>query len=112
MDQECVLVDTRYFVGLTPTGNTQFNLVKSQDEFKLEMKQGTWWTPITLRNEDTAHSSWMEEIDSATPINSLSSMKNQRRSRKVNKRRTYNHLRPHLLDSKEIIRGNKSRFEA
>ena len=60
MDQECALVDTRYFVGLTPTGNTQFNLVKSQDEFKLEMKQGTWWTPITLRKEDTTQLTWME----------------------------------------------------
>jgi hypothetical protein len=34
-------VDTRYFVGLTPAGNFQFNLGKSRDEFKSEMKQGT-----------------------------------------------------------------------
>jgi hypothetical protein len=37
-------VDIRYFVGLTPAGNSQFNLGKSWDEFKLEMKQGTWRT--------------------------------------------------------------------
>ena len=49
------LVDTRYFVGLTPAGNSQFNLGKSRDEFKLEMKQGTCRTPITWRKEDTAH---------------------------------------------------------
>jgi hypothetical protein len=34
-------VDTRYFVRLTPTGNFQFNLGKSRDDFKSEMKQGT-----------------------------------------------------------------------
>ena len=34
-------VDTGYFVGLTPVGNSQFNLGKSRDEFKSEMKQGT-----------------------------------------------------------------------
>ena len=34
-------VDTRYFVRLTPAGNSQFNLGKSRDEFKSEMKQGT-----------------------------------------------------------------------
>ena len=56
------LADTRYFVGQTPTGNSQFNLGKSRDEFKLEMKQGTWQTPITLRKEDTVHSSWTEEL--------------------------------------------------
>ena len=47
---------------LTNVGNSQFNLGKSRDEFKLEFKQGTWWTPITLRKEDTAHSSCMEEL--------------------------------------------------
>ena len=36
------LVDTGYFVGQTPAGNSQFNLGKSQDEFKSKMKQGTW----------------------------------------------------------------------
>ena len=36
------LVETRYFVGLTPVGNSQFNLGKSWDEFKSEMKPGTW----------------------------------------------------------------------
>ena len=35
------LVDTRYFVGLTPVEKSQFNLGKSRDEFKSEMKQGT-----------------------------------------------------------------------
>ena len=35
------LVDTSYFVGLTPVENSQFNLVKSRDEFKSEMKQDT-----------------------------------------------------------------------
>ena len=62
MDQECALVDTVYFVGLTPAGNSQFNLGKSWDEFKSEMKQGTWWTPIMLRKEDTTHSSCMEDL--------------------------------------------------
>ena len=56
------LVETRYFVGLTPVGNSQFNLGKSWDEFKSEMKQGTWRTPIILHKEDTVHSSWMEEL--------------------------------------------------
>ena len=41
MDQECALVDTVYFVGLTPAGNSQFNLGKSWVEFKLELKHGT-----------------------------------------------------------------------
>ena len=31
-------VDNGYFVGLTSAGNSQFNLGKSRDEFKLEMK--------------------------------------------------------------------------
>ena len=57
MNQEYALVDTGYFVVLTPVENSQFNLGKSWDEFKLEMKQGTWWTPITLWKEDIAHSS-------------------------------------------------------
>ena len=34
-------VDTGYFVGLIRAENSQFNLGKSQDEFKSEMKQGT-----------------------------------------------------------------------
>jgi hypothetical protein len=34
-------VDTGYFVGLTHTGNSQFNLGKSRGKFKSEMKQGT-----------------------------------------------------------------------
>ena len=36
-----VLADTGYFVGLTPIGHSQFNLGKTRDEFKSEMKQGT-----------------------------------------------------------------------
>ena len=56
------LVDTSYFVGLTPIEKSQFNLGKSQDKFKSEMKQGTCRTPITWRKEDTAHSSWMKEL--------------------------------------------------
>ena len=35
------LVETGYFVGLTLAGNSQFNLGKSRDEFKSEMKQDT-----------------------------------------------------------------------
>ena len=62
MNQEYALVDTGYFVVLTPVENSQFNLGKSWDEFKSEMKQGTWQTPITLHKEDTIHSSWMEEL--------------------------------------------------
>ena len=56
------LEDTGYFIRLTPVENSQFNLGKSRDEFKLEMKQGTCRTPITWREEDTAHSSWMKEL--------------------------------------------------
>jgi len=56
IELKIALADTRYFVGLTTTGNSQFNLGKTWDEFKSEMKQDTWWTPITLRKEDTAHS--------------------------------------------------------
>ena len=62
MSQKYALVDTGYFVGLTPAGNSQFNLGKSRDESKSEIKQGTWQTPITLRKKDTAYSSWMEEL--------------------------------------------------
>ena len=41
IELKIALVDTRYFVGLTPTENSQFNLGKSWDEFKSKMKQGT-----------------------------------------------------------------------
>ena len=34
------LADTGYFVGLTPVENSQFNLGKSWDEFKLKMSKG------------------------------------------------------------------------
>ena len=56
------LVDTGYFVRLIPVANSQFNLGKTRDEFKSEMKQGTCQTPITWRKEDIAHSLWMKEL--------------------------------------------------
>ena len=62
IELKIALADTRYFVGLTPVENSQFNLGKSRDEFKSKMKQGTWWTPITLRKEDMALSTWMKEL--------------------------------------------------
>ena len=62
MNQEYAIVESGHFVRLTPAENSQFNLGKTRDEFKSEMKQGTWWTPITLRKEDRTHSSWMEEL--------------------------------------------------
>ena len=62
IELKIVLADTGYFIGLTPIENSQFNLGKSRDEFKSEMKQGTCRTPITWRKEDTAHSSWMKEL--------------------------------------------------
>ena len=62
IELKIVLADTRYFVGLTSVQNSQFNLGKSQDEFKLGMKQGTCQTPITWCKEDIAHSSWMKEL--------------------------------------------------
>jgi hypothetical protein len=33
-EQKLTIVDTRYFVGLAPAGNSEFNLGKSRDEFK------------------------------------------------------------------------------
>ena len=54
IELKIALADTRYFVG-HPTKISQFNLDKSRDEFKSEMKQGTCRTPITWRKEDTAH---------------------------------------------------------
>ena len=56
IELKIVLADTGYFVGLTPIGNSQFNLGMSRDEFKSEVKEGTWWTLITLHKEDTTHS--------------------------------------------------------
>jgi len=41
IELKIALVDIGYFVGLTPAGNSQFNLGKSRDEFKSKMKQGT-----------------------------------------------------------------------
>jgi len=41
IELKIALADTGYFVGLTPARNSQFNLDKSRDEFKSEMKQGT-----------------------------------------------------------------------
>ena len=40
IELKIALVDTGYFVGLTPVGNSQFNLGKSRYGFKLKMKQG------------------------------------------------------------------------
>jgi hypothetical protein len=51
IELKLALVDTGYFIELTPTGKSQFNLDKSWYEFKSEMKQGTWQTPITLHKE-------------------------------------------------------------
>ena len=41
IELKIALADTGYFVGLTSVENSQFNLGKSRDEFKPEMKQGT-----------------------------------------------------------------------
>ena len=41
IELKIALADTGYFVGLTHARNSHFNLGKSQDEFKSEMKQGT-----------------------------------------------------------------------
>ena len=62
IELKITLADTGYFVGLTTVGNSQFNLGKSRDEFKSEMKQGTCRTLITWCKEDTTHSSWMKEL--------------------------------------------------
>ena len=40
IELKIILVDTGYFVGLTPAGNSQFNLGKSRDEFKSKMSKG------------------------------------------------------------------------
>ena len=40
IELKIALANTGYFVGLTPIENSQFNLGKSRDEFKSEMKQG------------------------------------------------------------------------
>ena len=82
IELKIALVDIGYFGGLTHAGNSQFNLGKSRDEFKSKMKQGTWWTPITLWKEDTTHSSWVEELKSAAPMNNISSTNNQRKSKR------------------------------
>jgi hypothetical protein len=62
IELKIALADTEYFVGLTSVGNSQFNLDKSRDEFKSDMKQDTCRTPITWCKEDTAHSSWMKKL--------------------------------------------------
>ena len=41
IELKIALANIGYFVGLTPTENSRFNLGKSRDEFKSEMKQGT-----------------------------------------------------------------------
>ena len=38
IELKIVLVNIGYFARLSPTGNSQFNLGKSRDELKLEMK--------------------------------------------------------------------------
>ena len=86
-----------HFVGLTLVGNSQFNLGKSWDKFKLKMKQGTWWTPITLWKEDTAHSSWMEELKSVAPMSTSHQPIINKNQREVDERRTCNLSHPHLI---------------
>ena len=61
IELKIALADTRYFVGLTRVGNSQFNLGKTRDD-KSEMKQGTCRTPITWRKEDTTHPSLIKEL--------------------------------------------------
>ena len=39
IELKIALANTGYFVGLTPVGNSQFNLGKSRDEFKLKMSK-------------------------------------------------------------------------
>jgi len=41
IELKIALVDTGYFVRLSPVANSQFDLGKTRDEFKSEMKQGT-----------------------------------------------------------------------
>ena len=41
IELKIALADAGYFVGLILAEKSQFNLGKSRDEFKLEMKQGT-----------------------------------------------------------------------
>ena len=40
IELKIALVDIGYFAGLTPVGNSQFNLGKSWDEFKSKMSKG------------------------------------------------------------------------
>ena len=40
IELKIALADTGYFVGLTPIGNSQFNLGKLRDEFKSKMNKG------------------------------------------------------------------------
>ena len=41
IELKIALADNGYFVGLTPVGNSQFNLGTSRDKSKSKMKQGT-----------------------------------------------------------------------
>ena len=61
IELKLVVVDTGYFVGLTPVENSQLKLGKPWDKFTPEMKQGVW-VPKTLHKEDPTHSSWKEEL--------------------------------------------------
>ena len=40
IELKIALADAEYFVGLAPIGNSQFNLGKSQDEFKSKTSKG------------------------------------------------------------------------
>jgi hypothetical protein len=56
IELKIALADIGYFVWLTLVGNSQYNLDKSRDEFKSEMRQGTWQNFNNFALEDIAHS--------------------------------------------------------
>jgi hypothetical protein len=62
IELKIALVATGYFVRLTPTGNSQFNLGKSRGKFTSDMKQGTQRTSITLHKKTYLISTWMKEL--------------------------------------------------
>jgi hypothetical protein len=53
IELKLVLLDTGYFIGLTPAENSQTQLGKFWDKFTPEMKQGIWISK-TLHKEDPA----------------------------------------------------------
>ena len=61
IELKLAVVDTGYFVGLTPAENSQTQIGKSWAQFTPEMKQGIW-IQKTLHKEDPAHSSRKEEL--------------------------------------------------